>query len=238
MDIKRPTYHYRKKHRHKRLKRYAKVLFVTMALVLMGWLAITLDILRNQSEPDATENLSVSQTVGDDVYKYKIDEPTFTMQLPGDWEEVKRINLSNQAGIVWQATRDKQADRYLTAYIDRLPPNIAVNRVVPLEASNEYFKVGNLSRQCHTFTVGGTNNLVQANKLSPRQSKWEGVDFICNLTNPIENQIGTSSKGAVNKVTIKGKEQGEHSYFFVYTDHNKQPNDQIFLDALNSFKAK
>lgn len=238
MNAKRPTYHYRKKHHHKRLKRYAKVVFITIAVVLMGWLAITLDILRNRSEPESTDNLSISQTVGDDVYKYSVDEPTFSMVLPGDWEEVKRIKLSNQTGIVWQATRDKQANRYLTMYIDNLPPNIAVNRVIPLEATGEYFKLGNLSQPCHTFTVGGTANLAQANKLTPRVSKWEDVDFICNLTNPLENQIGTSSKAGVNRVDITGDKQGKHSYFFVYTDHNKQPNDQIFLDALRSFKAK
>ena len=78
----------------------------------------------------------------------------------------------------------------------------------------------------------------KATQLQPAQARWEGVDFICNLTNVVENKVGASSAAAINTIPVEGPTKGLHRYFFLYNDQNIQPKYNILSDALNSFMPK
>lgn len=233
----RPTYHFRKK-RHRRRNRYLQIIGITLFLLLVIGLFFIYDILRNQSNEIEGSTSVVTQSTQIGAFQ-KVDEPTYTIELPDDWKETDRFDRKYQKGVTWQSTREKEADRWLTIYVDKLPTNRPLNRIVPLAATGGgYFNIGNLSDECASFTQGGSYDAAKAIKSKPTLGQWEEVDFLCNLPRPFENEVGTASKQAVNSVSVKGPKQGKHDYFFLYTDHNNQANYQIFLEALKTFQAK
>jgi hypothetical protein len=166
-----------------------------------------------------------------------ISEPTFTMQLPGDWKQTDSQDTSTVHSISWQATAKDADNRYLTIYIDTIPTTYAVNKELPVAAHGSQLTYGALSDNCSDFTPGGTTNAAIAETLKPVASVWQGVSFICNLPQFIDNQIGTGSSSGVNSVTLTGPKTGTHSYFFLYIDRNVNPDYTIIENALQSFRA-
>jgi hypothetical protein len=172
------------------------------------------------------------------VAHLQINEPTFTMQLPIDWKETGSQDVPTNHSISWQATAKNADNRYLTVYIDTIPTTYAVNRELPVTVHGSQLSYGALSDNCAGFTPGGTEDVAQAVKLKPAPSVWQGVNFICNLPNVIDNQIGVGSTSGVNTVTVTGPTTGTHSYFFLYIDRNVQPDYNILFDTIQSFQAK
>lgn len=156
--------------------------------------------------------------------KIKIDEPLFYMELPVDWKLQERRNDENINFYAWVSTRQGGADRKLTLYIDRLPQNHKLVRLLPLTSSNDRFILGNVSDDCANFVnVKGTE---------PVEAKWENVAFMCDPI--INNQtIGTGTEQGGIAANLKG-----HKYFFFYEDHNIYPEDSILIQALKSFRAR
>jgi hypothetical protein len=231
-----PTYHYRTKH-YKRKIRILKTLIIFLVVLLILGGLIALDLYRNRQKDSGSQPLSVTVTTGINEVKL-IDEPTYTIELPSDWRELERTDFANLKSVSWIATREKEDNRWVTIYMDSYPRDKPLNKVVPVTANGQYLQIGNMSGDCYSFTPGGTLDAGLASQTRPKISKWEEVEFICNLPRPYENEVGTSSEDAINAVTVTGPQSGKHTYFFVFTDHNKQFKPQIFTDILNSFKAK
>src|SRR5690606_31775928 len=123
-------------------------------------------------------------------------------------------------------------------YVDIIPTNYAVNRVMPVAARGANIVPNDISNNCSTFTKGGIAEAGQAQFLADENAKWQGEDFLCDLAQVTDNEIGTSSAEGINTVTVTGPKAGKHKYFFLYVDHNIQPNYNIFTNAIRSFKAK
>lgn len=230
------TYHHRQSH-HRRRRRFIKIVLITLLLLLVFGAAIAYDLWKNQSEETSGGSISVIQSFGGEE-TLLVDEPTFSLQLPSDWQETQRLETSQIKYVTWQATKQKEDNRWLTIYIDKLPKQQNLNRVVAVQPSGDRLSVGSVSSQCQSFTLGGTLDAGEAPGLRPKLTKWENVEFYCNLPRPHENEIGISSPDQIQAVTVNGENQGQHTYFFMYTDHNIHPNYQIFLNALASFHAK
>jgi len=154
----------------------------------------------------------------------------------------KRLAAQNTVtthSISWQATAKGADNRYLTIYIDTIPATKPVNRELPVTVHGNQLSPGELSDNCSDFTTGGTMNVSQAEKLPPTPSVWQGVNFICNIPQVINDLVGTGAVGdGVNTVTITGPTGGTHNYFFLYTDLNIQPDYTILSNAVQSFRAK
>lgn len=165
-----------------------------------------------------------------------VNEPYFTMQLPADW---KQTSGTIAGSFSWQATAKNEDARFLTIYIDdAIPANLPVNRELPLTAQGNQLTYGQLSPNCATFTAGGTLETTQAVKLKPALAVWQNINFICNLPNVVDNQIGTGSMAGVNTITLTGPTAGTHSYFFLYTDRTGEPDYDILYNIIQSFRAK
>ena len=230
-----PNYHYRKKRRIKRKWRWAVLAFVVL-LILAG-LLIGLDIYRGRSQQQSGAP-KISQLVVDGGPKIKIDEPSFSLQLPADWKEIGRVNSRTEYGITWQATKPKEDNRYMTIYLDKIPRTLAFNRLLPIEAVGSGLRHGSVSDNCAAYTEGGAIDANSALKAKDTLAKWEEVTFWCDLPKVFDNVVGTSSLEGINIVEVTGEKAGKHSYFFIYTDHNIHPNYDIFTDTIKSFKAK
>lgn len=167
-----------------------------------------------------------------------IKEPTFTFQLPSDWVQIASIDVPNDHSITWQATAKNYNDRILQIYIDTPPATLNVNAELPIQPYGNRITVGTLSENCSNFTPGGTQNDVLAETLPPKQSEWDGVNFICDLARFTDNQIGTGTVGSpINTTTINGPTKGTHTYFFLFSDRNIVPDETILYNALDSFRA-
>ncbi len=226
--------HQSPKHR----KRTVVIIGIVMLIMSAGGGLIFWDLGRSTSKTVSSDSREVQQVLSEAGQQFTVDEPEFIFELPGDWKETGRKNLPNEHSISWQSTKKNEDNRSLKLYIDTIPTTKAVNRLVPIMAQGNSLTVGDISENCTTFTGGGTLNAQEAQKLKPAPAKWQGVDFICNLPAVIENEVGTGSAEGINTFSVNGPAKGTHKYFFLYTDHNIQPNYTIIIDALRSFKAK
>jgi len=216
-------------------RRLAAVVVVTMLIVggLGGFFVWDTHKNGGSSEVQGVSRTVEQQAEIETVEQRNIDEPFYALKLPGDWKEKERKNTPNEQSVTWQASKKGQDNRWLTVYIDRILPDLAVNRLLPIEVADNKLTYHQLSENCVNFTPASPNT----NKL-PTISKWQGIDFICDVPNFVQNKVGTGSAGTLNATPITGPAKGKHQYFFVYTDHNIQPDYQIFYNALRTFEAK
>ncbi len=225
-------------HRPARRRRTRFLITFLISTAILGVIGgiIWLD-LRGTKEEKVVEGTSrqVAQVIDEQNSVKKIDEPTFTIELPTDWKESARVNTSQEHSITWQATKKHEDNRYMTMYVDVIPKTRAVTRMLPLTVQGNSLIVGEASANCSTFTKHGDGTGRQD---QDEPAKYQNVNFICDLGRSIDNEVGTGSPEGVNTITVTGPARGKHSYFFVYTDHNIQQNTDIFYDALKSFRAK
>ena len=229
------SYHYRKKRRLKKKWRWAVAIFLLCVLVIGGLIAY--DIFKNRAGQQTGEANITQLTYDDQGPKMNINEPTYKMQLPGDWRETHRTNNKTENSVTWQATKPKEDNRFISVYVDTIPRNYAVNKLLPLEAVGSKLRRGEVSDNCAAYTAGGAIDADAASKSKVTLAKWEEVSFLCDLPRVFDNVVGTSSKEGVNIVGVTGEKKGKHNYFFVYTDHNIRPNYDILLDIVESFEA-
>jgi hypothetical protein len=179
-----------------------------------------------------------TQVAGDNTDAIIIDEPLFTMKLPKDWV----LNSKDQApspAYYFKATKKYADSRTLNIFIDNSSANLfAVNRMVPVASLDNKLSVGQVSDNCAQFTGTGAASAQAAQSQKDTTARWQGVSFLCDLSNVNRNAVGTSSSEGVNQVTLTGPSGQKHRYFLIYTDHSDQPDYSIFNDALASFEAK
>lgn len=161
----------------------------------------------------------------------RMDEAAFFFELPGDWKKTGEITTGPHHKFSYQATLKNASNRYLDIYMDSLPTTMAVNKAVAVRSEGDHLSHGVVSDNCTTFTSQTLSALAVP-------AKWDGVDFLCDMDVKTRNVIGTSSIGNVNKVELTNVGFTKHSFFFVYTDHNYNPEYSIFYDVLDSFTLK
>ena len=231
-----PSYHYRKKRKIKKRWRWAILAFVVLVAIGAGLFGY--DIYKHRSQPQTGATKTSQLSYDRKGPKLTIDEPTFSLQLPGDWRETARINSEYQYGITWHATKHKEDNRFMTLYVDKIPRSLAVNRLLPVEAVGQAIRHGSVSENCAAYTEGGSFDPNKALRAKDTAAKWQDVTFLCDLPKVFDSVIGTSSKEGINIVSVTGPKQGKHSYFFVYTDHNVNQNDEILTEIVSTLKAK
>ena len=231
-------YHYGS-HSARRRPRKALVVLVSF-LLLVGLIGaiIYMDLRKHADSGVEGESRTVGQALDGGLQPTVIDEPNYYLELPGEWKETGRNTNIFYTSISWQSMQKGEENRYLTLYTDRIPTDLPFNRLVALKAQGTGLSFSDVSDNCASFTVGGTFNTGLAVKLKPTITKWDKVDFMCNLPRVTDNEVGTGSEGMANAVSVTGPTKGVHTYFFLYTDRTFQPQYNIFYDVLRSFKAK
>lgn len=232
------TYRY---NHHSVTHRRAFLIVVGITAVILGAVGFIIyrDISKNGNASVESEGRIVGQVVGDNtVAGLKVDNELFSLELPEDWVELKTTDTKLEKSYSWQSTKENQSSRWIKLYVDRIPADIAVNRLLPVSVKGSALSIGAVSDNCATFTEGGTLDAHEASKLKPSPAQWQEVRFICDLPGVIDNKVGVSAPGEVNSIVMTGASGGEHRYFFVYTDHTIQPNYTILKDAVESFRVR
>jgi len=227
---------YRAGHTPKHRGRKIVIVMIPVMVILAGLGGIVAwDVLKNQDTVAVSgPTNSVAQVLDSQSSRQPvtIDEQLYSLQLPADWKEVERRITDQEQSVGWQAKQKGEDNRWLKIYIDKIPSDLAVNRLLPVDPSGDTIAYRQLSDNCANFTNPGTNNKV------PTASKWQQINFICDLPNFVQNKVGIGSIAGLNKVEITGTTKGKHAYFLVYTDHNVQPDYNILYNALKTFRAK
>jgi hypothetical protein len=161
-----------------------------------------------------------------------VTKSAFQLDLPKDWKESSSTTPLKYS---WQGTLKEDDARQLDVYVDTLPANLAVNRLLPVQSTEDRMLAsGSVSDNCINFTDKTTANP----QTGAAPAKWAGVNFLCDTANSLRNVVGTGSTDGVNTVSVKSPNGSVHHYFLVYTDHSAQADYDTFTDAVNSFRAR
>jgi hypothetical protein len=211
---------------------------MALSLVLFaGGLGFVIFDANKNSDSGEVEGASVSVAQQADVaaanQQVTINDPLFSFDLTKEWKEVERKNTPIERSIMWAPRQNKTAIGHsLKLFVDVIPKDFAINKLLPLDAADNRLSYRQISENCKNYTPEKKDNNL------PQPSKWQGVEFMCDLPSFAQNKVGTGSPGAMNTTTVQGETQGKHTYFFVYTDHNDKPDYQILYTALKTFQAK
>ena len=233
-----PKYRYGHGISKRRPRKTLFIVFGTFAVMALLAGLVVLDLRKSVAPAIEGESRSVSQVLSDNSQHAIINEPFYSFELPPDWKEIKRNDSSLYTSVTWQATLKGQDNRYLTIYIDKIPFDMPFNKLVTVRPQGAGIVYSDVSDNCANFTVGGTQERGPLNNSKPAVTRWNKVDFMCNLPQSTDNQVGTGSESMPNAITLTGPTQGTHKYFFLYIDRNFQPDYSIFYHVLDSFRAK
>ena len=161
-----------------------------------------------------------------------INETNFSFSLPVSWEEVSHDTTPFNVYRFRSSDKDS-TQRVLDIYEDKIQNTIAVNRVLAIESGTSRITMrGQVSDSCQDFTKGTPNGMYGT------KAKWQGIDFLCDLTNYERNTVGTSSKDGIDIVGMIGSTVGSHNYFFLYTENSDKSDYGVLYSAIQSFTLK
>lgn len=209
-------------------------MFISFAFVILLIILAALASRFIKSDTQIQQSEAVTRTVAPSASAFKAFEtPVFKLDLPAEWVGPERIQ-DNYDIYRFKNGGKTPGTRSIDVYVDTIPVNFPVNRIIALEPSGEKVTMnGTISENCADFTKGPT-----APGSTGTLAKWQGIDFLCDLTNPTRNVVGTSSKGAINSVTVTGVGGRPYKLFFAYTDNSITPEYSPFTTALNSLVVK
>ncbi len=172
--------------------------------------------------------------ISDGTGKHKtFDEGAFSVKLPVDWKFVGHQTQVENI-YTWKNTTKHPGPgvQQLQIYYDTIPASLGVNHVLPVQGNGNQIVPTTVSENCQGFTSGKATNSIST------PSKWDGVNFLCDLGNFARDVVGTSSSDGVNVVKVTGTKTGSHRIFFAYTDNGSTPNYTIFTDVVQSYLQK
>lgn len=214
-----------------------------LLLVIGGLFAAYWFVIKKDNKAVLTNNDTplISKVEAADKFT-EINEPTFTLRLPGTWKETERNNDARYRSIKWDYQAKGGIGRWVKVFIDTIPEDYSVTYVLPVSAEGNEIVPEGISDHCSQFTPGARkpdNNSPSSSSSSERiASTWQGVKFLCDGAHPLYQRVGTSSKSGLNSVSVTGPTKGTHRYFFVYDDAYYNPDFTILSTILDSFRAK
>ena len=215
-------------HYHKRI-----VWVVVIAVVLVTVIAFLLvHYLVRANMAIGPTPPATTTSVASGVATKTLDEPLFTIALPTDWQLA--ASMSSPSMYRFVATAKPDNARWLDVYVDSVPNNFAMNRMLPVQANGTGITViGTVSDNCVNFTGPG---VTVGSGTAP--AKWEGITFTCDTGNYIRDVVGIGTGTADNSVALTSTDKGTHKFYFVYTDNDASADYTLFTSALKTFQLK
>lgn len=217
-------------HKHKTLLRFAVAVSVVLLIIaLLVWWLVVRGTRSTSANFDKVGTISIEKP---DTKEFTT--PYFKISLPRTWEEKGRQNpYSYEVYYLYQNTEKNYDNRWLRVYVDVFPPDMPLNRLLPIALINNKIAPGVLSDDCTVFT--GAPTATSGQKAATATAKWQGVSFVCNFA-AAQNVTGTGTTDQGYGITMTGPLSGAHKYFFTYTDFNVRPDVQLLSDALKNFQ--
>ena len=205
--------------------------FVCFCIAAAAVAVNTLHSTTNIAKPPAAVTRKITY---DDTNTTQFIEPVFSIYLPSNW---KLISTGTDPYLVYhfQSTQPHEDARYLDVYVDSLPTNLGVNRILPVLANGAQLTLTStdVSDNCSSFTRTSAKQPTEST-----HAKWNNIDFYCDLADYERDLVGIGSPEGFNLVTLKGPATGTHKIFITYTDNTQAPDYSIFTSALKTFRIK
>lgn len=213
-----------------------KILIITLLVILIILIVLWFLFFKNSGQSITTfDRINGQKTsVLPPTKDFTVDE--FSITLPEAWQFIGKQNpYYNEVYYMFQSKEVNKDNRWLRVYVNVIPEQYAVNRLLPISTVENKFVAGEMSTDCKNFK--GAPNF-QNNDNGPQiwATTWQDIPFICDLSGS-SNQVGTASKQNGNAVPLTGEKFGENKYYFVYIDQNAKPDYSILKNAVNSFRA-
>lgn len=222
-------------HAHKRRPKFLKWLWLLPVVVLIAGGIAAFEFLKPNTT--ITNAKTVTQKLSGTASTKTFHEGIFSIALPQGWQFIGEQKNIYDIYHFKSASGGDTGNRQLDVYQDSSLPNFAVNRMLPVEATADGHLIANtveVSDNCTAYTTGATSGRSTVGQIA----KWQGIDFLCDMANPLRNVVGTGSTDGLNTVIIKSETTGLHHYFFTYTENNDKPDYSVFVTALNSFQVE
>lgn len=221
-------------HAHKPRRRLRKQWLIVAAAILVA-AGVGYGLYSLQPETQINNAAPATSSVKKEANLQTFRRGTFSIDLPPGWQFTAKQQDLYTIYHFRSALPGEQGNRLLDVYEDSNLPNFAINRIVPVaatEAGGLTAESGQVSDNCTAYTTGATSNRPTVGQIA----KWQGIEFLCDMANPQRNVVGTGSKDGLNTVKVADPGGLPHRYFLVYTDNNAKPDYSIFIAAINSFK--
>lgn len=229
---------YRLGRRSKRkAKRHIWVVILVLLLVPLGAGGYFLFRIFQDGDEKPTTPMAITREYAvEEVDDRKVfEQDGFRVKLPPDWI-LKGHNATPYNIYSFQATKKNADQRTFEIFIDRFDAEKNFNRLLPVSVDgNKIIVTGSVSENCVTFT--GAQPSTPSPGVAWLPAKWQGVDFRCDMANRVRNLVGVGTAGGKVGITLTGPKSGTHTFFFVYIDHNINPDYQILEDALASLEV-
>jgi hypothetical protein len=208
----------------------AVAVFFVAGLGGMAWTAK--DMLQPDTKISATPPAKVTHVLGSADASREFQAGPISLKLPPDWEAFTPPD-ARAGSYSWRNTKGNKGVRVLTMFVDAIPRDYAVNRVLVVQGEdNHLVQVGDVSENCSEFNSEGRTPRQGHGKTTAR---WLGAQFQCDSANYLRNVVGTTSKESPNSVKLTNP-SGSHELFMVYTDADDAPEFDIFKSAVESVR--
>ncbi len=220
-------------HAHKPRRKHYWAWAIVLALIV-GGVAFGLSSLKPNTQIKNADAVTKSITGTSPTETYR--KGTFSIALPRGWQFT---SVQKDVYTIYHfksALSGEAGNRSMDVYEDSNLPKFPINRMVPVVATEEGKLIANsseVSDNCTAYTTGETTGRASISQLA----KWQGIEFLCDMANPLRNVVGTGSKDGLNTVKINSLSTGPHRYFMTYTENNNRPDYNIFIAAINSFQV-
>ena len=208
------------------------LLTIAVTLLVTFWYVF----LRDNTSSSASFIKSDTTTQAQPENTKVITTEYFNITMPNTWENNGKKNpLATQIFYEFQDKKPKYDARYLYIFVDTFPANYPVNKVLAITNDGSKINSEQISSDCASFNGAPKYNPKNDQNLVWTTS-WDGIVFTCDIARPL-NQIGAASKASSYGQKVTGPSGQTHTYFFVYKDHNSRPNEKIFTDSIETFRA-
>lgn len=211
-----------------------KISVITIFIIAISVVIVWFVFFKNSQESITSFDRLDAQTKTQLPLTKDFTVEEFKVTLPQTWQLIGKQNpYYNEVYYLFQSTEKNQENRWLRIYVNVIPENFAVNRLLPVIPSANKLLAGEMSTDCNSFK-GAPNSQNSLNRAQNWATTWQDINFNCDLSG-VSNQVGTASLQNGNTVPLLGEKSGVNNYFFVYTDQNIKPDYSILINAVNSF---
>lgn len=211
-------------------------LTVVFVLLLIVGALIWFFFLRGSNESSANFSRTGGTVAVVKPATVDFTQDEFKISLPDGWKLLGLKNpYYNQKYYEYQSTVKDYDNRWLRVYVDVIPQDYVLNKLLPITVEGNRLKPGAMSDDCKSFTGAPKPGSGQTNSQSWKAT-WSDISFICDMASQ-QNQVGTANAANGYAVPVTGPTKGTHTYFFVYIDQNIRPDTSILTNAIKSFEA-
>ncbi|MDB5170797.1 MAG: hypothetical protein JWO35_491 [Candidatus Saccharibacteria bacterium] len=218
-------------------KKRRKALWLFVLLVVIGLAGTGYIFVRDALKPQTVlkQSKATQKKVTYETKTKHYELPDFTIDIPIAWTPVARPAGPYQS-FTWQTSEHGTNGQSIEIFEDTIPPNFGFNRALIVSGQSDHLNIeGTASDNCSKYTKKQTTMVNQFSAVA----KWQGVDFLCDLSNVQRDVIGTSSTDGINTVILKSPSTGAaHKFLFSYTNHGTNPDYTVFYEAIQSFRMQ